>query len=506
MKIHKYFFYFLLFSFLFLFFANASEFVEKKGFNTAECNLLHDTAEQITCYLNNEDIKNASTIVNKALKENPDNLKINMLAAKVFIRMDSPDKALKHLNQIKKSDPDYPELIYYTGLVYFKKYQYQDALNSFISIIDKNPDHLMAGYYAGMSLYKIKQYRKAAKYLLNAADRNPDIRLNAYYHGAICLQLTGRTSKAIRKFKYVRDHTDSQFLKEYTLKWLEEINKNKITLKPYELLFRLEFIYDDNVRLETYEEEYADEDDFITQAFFMFKYNLIDSCDLKVGAGLNQFQKWHFDLTDFDISANTLNLYSKYKYNNITYGFSYKPHYYWVSNDRYLNRHEFTPEISWSISDSLLTVFSYSYYLDHYFHEGDLNGHSNELSNYLYYFFNNKKTCLFSNIKAEKSSTKDIFKAYEQIKLGIGLRYEIPFDIELEFINKYYRKEFQRKKQFEQNNRKDNKYSMSFSLNRSILYPQIKASFNFQFIKRDSNVEEYDYSKRIIGLSINANY
>jgi hypothetical protein len=65
----------------------------------------------------------------------------------------------------------------------------------------------------------------------------------------------GAVTKAIERFKYVRDHAEKETLKESAIKWLEAAEKQKRTSKPYSLYMKIGYQFDNNVRLEPLDED-----------------------------------------------------------------------------------------------------------------------------------------------------------------------------------------------------------------------------------------------------------
>ena len=447
----------------------------------------------------------AKKILKKALDNEPDNPRLHHLMGQLYLAMKNYNLASKYLIKAYQNNPKLPDLGNHLGMVYFNQSKYQQSLDTFLSILSSNPQHVMASYYAGMNLFKLKQYGKAIPYLMFASEKNEDIRANGYYHAAVCMVMNGNASKALQTFTYVQKLPNAGLMKDYSAKWIKEIELNKNKLKPYHILFKCGMLYDDNVRLEVYEEDYSDEDDMAFETVFDASYTAHYKSNIIYGAGFNHFQKWHTDLSDFDLSASSLTMFIKSTTNQFSYGFSYRPSYFTVSNNRYLVQHRLSQEFIWQVNDQLMSISSYSYLLNHNYQREEFDGNSHELSTDIVYMLNHQNGVIMAGLNTEINSTKSVYESYEQLKTKIGYQRKIPFDINATGMVKYHRKAFLRRKPVDNETRIDKKYTMSLELSRSLTL-WLKGAFEVKFIKRDSNDEIYDYSKRIVGLYLTAEY
>jgi hypothetical protein len=305
----------------------------------------------------------------------------------------------------------------------------------------------------------------------------------------------------------VRDHAESESLREHALKWLGAIEKQKKALKPYSLYLKIGYQYDDNVRLEPLEQDiFVDEADSVIEAYFSGSYSLVNREDYKIGVAYSHYQTWHLDLGEYDLVGSIFSLYGKYRLPPFTFGFSYLPSYYWLESDSFLMRHQLRPEVSWKVSKNLVTQLAYSYYRNNNFQDNDRDGHTNELSLNAYYSIGEKRGHLFGGIGYEDNTASHPDQYYDQLKTKLGISLNVPWGLHLGLTGKFYEQNYDNVNSTFGIKREDAKYSGSISLSRNVFYDWLSASGDFSYSKNDSNIEDYKYKRRVTTLSLTGRY
>ena len=453
------------------------------------------------------DYEDAERNFGKALEFDPDNPLYNHYMGKAYLKMERYQETEDYLTRAWDVNPDMSGLKYDLAFLNYKISNHSRAADLFAEIVKEAPSNVLAHYYAAMSLYNQKHYKEALGYFTGAAERSPSIKANGYYYAGICNLKMGDLEKATERLEYVRDHTESESLREYALKWLEAIDKQKKALRPYSLYLRMGYLYDDNVMLEPLDEDfYADEGDYVTTGFFSGRYNVVNRRDYKMGLGYSHYQTWHDDLEQYDLVGSIFNLYAKYRFDPFTFGLSYLPSYYWVESDSFLMCHQLRPDVMWSVNKDLVTRFSYGYYRNNHFQNNDRDGHTNEVSLDAYYKIGDKGGQLSGGIGYEDISASHPDQYYGQMKTRLGISLSLPKDLNLSLTGKYYEKKYDNVDSFYGVKRENAKYYGSISLSRKLFHEWLIISGEYSYTENDSNVTNYRYNRRLTSFYLTARF
>ena len=457
------------------------------------------------------DYENAESYFKKALAFNPDDPFYNHFLGKTYLKTGRYQEAMKYLNMAWKVNRDISELQYDLAYLHYKMSKYSRAADLFAEIATEDPSNVLALYHAGNSLYKQRDYQRALDYFLAAAEKSPTIKDNGYYYAGVCYWETGKIDEAVEKFEYVRDRADSELLRENALVWLQRIQKKKKkAVKPYSLYLKTGIHYDDNIPLDPVDRDVpGDESGIVAKAYFSGRYNFVNREDYQIGAGYSHYQTWHDghdDLDEFDLIASIFSLYGKYRLQPFTFGLSYMPSYYWLDLDSYLRRHKLRPEVTWKCNENLSTRLSYSYYDDERFQHDDKDGHTNEVFLDAYYSILGKRGYLFGGIGYEDRDARDSNQDYGRLRTKLGITLGIPWDLKVTLTGRYYDKQYDNTDTFFGVKREDSEYQGTVSLSRKVFCDWLSVLAEYNYTKNDSNIDDFEYEREVIGLSLTARY
>ncbi|MFC1892089.1 tetratricopeptide repeat protein, partial [Thermodesulfobacteriota bacterium] len=453
------------------------------------------------------DYDDAEKNLKKAYDINPENPLYSHYLGKTYVKLERYDEAGRYLDIAWDLNPDITGLKYDRAYLFYKIENYSKAVDLFQDILEADPSNVFANYHAGISLYKLKSYGKALKYLNIAADLSPTIKANGYYYAGICHLKMGDIEKATKKFEYVRDHAKSASLKEYALKWLNTIAKQKKVLKPYSLYLKMGYQYDNNVKLEPLNQDlYSNEDDYMILGYFSGSYSFVNGEKYKAGGSYSHYQTRHKDLWQYDLVGSIFNIYGKYRSGPLTFSLSYLPHYYWLDSKSYLMRHQVKPEVTWKIGENIVSKFTYSHYRNNYLQDNNSDGHTNEVFLNTYYTIGEKRGQLFGGIGYEINTASHPDKCYGQFKAKTGISIKIPWDFHLVLSGKYYEKHYDNIDSIRLVERKNAKYEGSASLSHRLIYDWLSVTGELNYSKNDSNVNDYRYKRKVATLSLIAKF
>jgi tetratricopeptide (TPR) repeat protein len=454
------------------------------------------------------DYEDAENNLKKALEFNPNNPFYNHYMGKICLKTERYDDAMTYLMQAMKTDPSIPELKYDVAFLNYKLSDYAKAAAGFKAVSAADPSNVLAQYYAGISLYRLKNYKDSKDYFIQAGEKSPTLRANAYYHAAICYQQMGESDNALEKFEYVREHADSEEFRQSAVRWIQAVQEQKNRFKPYSLYLKIAHSYDDNVTLDsdvTDSDTAADEDDYLSVAYFSGKYNFISQREYQAGIGYSHYQSWYNNLDEYNLTGSIFSLYTKYRLHPFTLGFAYMPSYYWLDSESYLRRHRLEPELIWEISGNFLIRLSYSYDKDDYFQDSDMSGHTNEVFGDIFYSLS-EGVLFFGGIGYKKNTASHSDYSYGQLKASLGMSLDLPWELNLRMAGKYQKRQYDDADSYYGLEREDSKYSADLSLSKKLFYDWLSIGAEFNYTKNDSNIREYEYDKKTVGLSVTARY
>jgi len=388
----------------------------------------------------------------------------------------------------------------------YKMSEYSKSADFFKEIAGEEPSNVLAHYYAGISLYQLKRYKEAVGYFTHSAENSPTISTNGHYYAGICYQKMGNIEKAAEKFAYVKEHADSELLRENAEKWLLSLKKQKV-LKPYSIYLKAGRRYDDNVRLAPLDQSWdtnqgADKGDYVTVGYLSGSYRFLNKGGFEAGAGYSHYQAWYDELDMYDLTGSILTLYTRYRFHPLTFGFAYLPTYYWADSESYLRRHQVKPEVVWKISEKFVARFSYSFYDDTYFQNSGRDGNTHEIFADAFYALPGGNGSLFGSFGYEKNEASASDYDYGQFRIKSGISLDLPWNLNFRLTGKYYDKKYDNPDSYYQVKRDEGKYAGSVSLSRKLFYDWLSVSAEFDYTKNDSNIPVYDYEKNTATLSV----
>ncbi|GBC61341.1 hypothetical protein DENIS_2301 [Desulfonema ishimotonii] len=442
-----------------------------------------------------------------ALGFEPENPFYNHYLGKTYLKTARYADAERYLNSAWEISPAISGLKYDIGFLRYKTGDYTGASELFKAVAEEEPRNVLAHYYAGISLYREGRHRAAAPWFVHAAENSPTIRANGYFYAGLCYQKTGDDLRALSVFGYVRDDPNAGDLKESAVRWITAIEERQKRVRPYGLYARIGRRYDDNVTLEPDDGDiFADESDWATLACFSGYYNFLRREKYRVGAGFSQYQTWHDDLDEYDMSGSVFNLYAAYDLLPFTLRMNITPAYYLADSDSYLRQYRLEPEIRWRVTDRLLTRLVYRYDDNTYFEDAGRTGHANTLYAEAYYSFFSGRGILFGKIGHEDRTATRRDEYFDRWEMRVGTVWMLPWELEMEVTGEYAVKNYDGPDQFWLTEREDDRYTATVSLSRKIFYDRLALLGEYRYTRNDSNISDYEYSRNIFTLSLTASY
>jgi len=434
-----------------------------------------------------------------AIDLDPANPMYHHALGKVYLKTGRYQEAGQYLKAAYEKNPNLPELRYDMAMLSFKTEDYQNAAILFTEVFQKEPTNILARYHAAVSLFKQKRCQEAVLHFEAIAQKHPTLSENCLLYAGVCYLESEESQKAIEKFEYLRDHTKSKTMKDSAVKWLDVAQKQKKSLKPYTLFLKTAYQHDDNVRLQP-ADALADNKDTGLEVYVFGKYNLLNEKDKKLSVGYTHYQLFHSDLTEYDMTGSIFSLSYKYSWNPISFEISYLPSYYWVDSSAYLMREQVKPQLSWNVTPRLSTRFSWTYSGNNYFDNNDRDGDGREYGIDVYYVMN--IGYFYGGAAYEDYGAVAAYESYHRRMAKSGASFSLPFALSLDVMGKYADKFYDAADAA----RKDRQYYGNITISRRLFYPWLIVGVELNATRNDSNIHDYDYTQKMVGMSLTAVY
>ena len=453
------------------------------------------------------DYQQAEENLKKALALNPHNAVYNHYLGKTYLKWEHYEEAGEYFQDAWDINPNMPELKYDLAFLNFKTGNYPRAADLFAQISQEKPSNVLAHYYAGISFYKQEKYREALGYFLDAAEKSPSIKTNGYYYAGLCYLKDGQTEKAAEMMRYVQESAESELLRNNAANWLMAIVKQRGSGKRYSLYLKTGFGYDSNVPLEPLNQNlFADEDDYFFSGYFSGNYDIVRQPKYRIGAGFSQYQRSYTKLTDYDLTGSIFNLYGIYLFRPFSFSLGYVPTYYWLGYDSYLRSYQLIPELNWRVNKNLYSSLTYRYAQNKYFQNSDLDGYTNDVSGNVYYSLNDNRASIFGGGGYEANNASSSDQDYGLWTAKLGVSFLFPWKLASSVTVRYIDKRFENVDSYYGVQRHDKKYGGTINLCRELYFDWLGIDFQFDYMKSDSNIDDYDYKRSVYTLSLKANF
>jgi tetratricopeptide (TPR) repeat protein len=452
------------------------------------------------------DYEGAEKDFKKALDLEPGNALYNNYMGKTYLKMEMYGDALSCLDKAYGTDPDIYGLAYDLAMANYRLNDYEKALEYFDRVIKEDPSNILAHYHAGISLYKQQEYGKALAHFLEASEGSPTIKANGYYYAGICNFMMGDLDQASEKLEYARDNSESEAIRENAKQWLDSIQRETKASKPYSIFAKAGYQYDSNVLLEFDEDLVAEADDTAFTVYLWGKYRFLKRDNLSAGMGYNHYQILYRTLEEYNLTNGILNLYGKYDKGPFEITLSYLPHFSWLDSKKYMKKQEFKADISYDLREDLTAEFSYSYYDINHLVDDNRDGKSNIFTLNTFYILGENAGYVFAGIGYEDRSAGHPDYYYSQVKAQAGISLEIPLNITLDLKGSYGDIGYENVNSAYGIKREDKRYAGSVALSRSIFYEWLSFIAEFDYTGRGSNIDEYEYSRKVGALSLSVKF
>lgn len=442
-----------------------------------------------------------------ALDFDPDNPKYHQYIGRTFLKQDRFDEAAVHLQRAMEINPDIPGLKHDTAMLHFLQGDDAQASALFERAAAESSDDVLARYYAGVTLFRLERYEKAAGYFLEAAEKSPEARARGRYYAGVAYQKSGQSDRALKLFERLMEDPNAGEFAQLAREWATVIREGGAGKRPWQLFLKLGRRYDDNVTLDPDDADlFTDESDWGTQLFFSGRYEFLRRDSFSMGAGYRHYRMDYDDLDRYDLTGSFGDAYAAYRIEPFTLRMVLAPTYYWADGDSYLRQYRLGPDLLWLATPRLLARLSYRYGDNAYFEDDGRTGHDQTVFSEAYYSILDGGGRLFGRLEYEDRSADAADEEYGQWRFRLGGSLELPWKLEAGVSGEYRARNYDAPDGFYGVEREDDRYTMDLSLSRPVFWDWLGVLAEYRYIRNDSNINDYEYTRNQFTLSVTATY
>jgi tetratricopeptide (TPR) repeat protein len=453
--------------------------------------------------------KEAEAHFKKALEAAPEDPSTNHYLGKTLMAQERYDEAQKYFNAAWKKDSALPGLAYDRAYGFYKMGEYGKGADLFIEVVKVEPDHILSNFFGGVCLYRKGRYQEANPYLMSAAEKSPELKVKGYYFSGLCHYYMGQEEQASQKLTFVQANSTSSDVKRNAERWLKRIREGKKAAKPYELEFKIGFAYDDNAPLEPKDQEiFSDEKDTVLLGYVAGRYHVNTKPNMELGLGISRAQSWYTELDELNSSETALQFYGYYYTDPFSYGINLRPVLYQVDAEDFLLTYQAIPQMTYRFSKALVARAFYTYSANDYRQDvyDDRDGSTHEGFLDTIYSLSGDRGYLLGGIGYEANTASADIYDYGRLNIKFAMEYGMAWGLTLKMIGKFSNKFYKNENPFENKKRQDHHYEGSISLARKLNYNWLQIALEHNFMKNDSNMSDYEYTRQVTGVVLIANF
>lgn len=387
-----------------------------------------------------------------------------------------------------------------SGKAQLKSGKFKSAEQSFRKALELNPDSYDAMIYLGIVLNERKA-NEAESVLLRALYLNPTDPIVNYQLGMFYFN-TSVYDEARDFFEGAEELAPQTELSKKAKEFIERIEKRALReTKPYKFDASLGWQYDTNVVLKSQKgampADASRMSDHRAVATVSGDADFYRGKNLKGNAGYAFYQSLHSKLEQYDVQSHMADIKGTYAFEMATVELRYAFDYVFLGGSKYSQSQSISPALIIPEGKGLYTIVTYTYRKNDFKTDNARDGDNNS-AGFIQAVPLGESVKLRAGYTYDKESTKVLQKDYTGDKGMIDMTVFLPWDIAANLYQDMHDKEYKGT-----NPREDKMYQTSVSLRKN-LGGTMSLTASHLNIRNDSNKEEFDYVRRITGLTLSA--
>ncbi len=456
------------------------------------------------------DYENALEKFQKVLDINPLNADAYYYSGEVYSQTEEFDKAVSYYQKALLLNPELAKTHFQLGIAYYQLKQYSNALQSLSQAEIYSPQDAMVYYYQGAAYYDMKRYYKSVAPFKKVRELDPALTVLSYYWEGVSLFQQGLYNEAqFSLYQVKRLSPDSQLGKSAD-EFLRAIEKRT---QPFTFKASLGVEYDDNVTLQSVDKDATEvsdkEDERAVANLKITGRKFLEPGEF--GASYAFYQSLHQDLTEYNVQGHTGTLYFASNLRPVQPSILYSYDYYFVDNDKYLEKHTLSPSLNFFFASPHITQIYYQYEKNNYLisfdeDEYDKSGYANSIGLSQFFSIIDGKGYIRASAEYKGSNADGDDWDYTESKVRLTLYSPTPIQkMNVEIGGEQSHSNFVHEDSIFGDTRKDTSLSgwieLIYKLN-----DNWGVALNYKHINNNSNIDFYEYRRNITSLFLSCNF
>ncbi len=436
-------------------------------------------------YRNTMQYKEARGYLEEALRLNPSFSQAQLMLADTLIALNETDQALPLLQKLETSG-------------------YEPGQTAFLQ---------------GMAAYKRKKFSEAVEYF-RRAQAYPKLAQESKFQESMALAAQNRLAEARKAMEAATELNPQSPLAGLSQGYVAALDVRLKEVPRFRFFGGLGFDYDSNVTLApggptTGVQLVTGKSDWFYSQAARVEYNLLPPKPLALWAQYSYYQNFHFKISEFDLWSNTFSLIPAYTWPNGRFWMPFSYNYTDVGSSKYFTSFNLTPTYLHLYNPNVgvevgLSLGRNYYWFPVFLSQDDRSGRYVGGSLAYYYFIKNQTGYFQARFSYSHDFTAGSNWENNSYSLGLSTLYPINTGLRVRgFVDltlQDYINQFFNGNPFDiQSPRRDRILITGLEITKDI-YKGLEFNAHYYFIRDNSNVNIYNYSRHIVGCQFAYRY
>ena len=427
-----------------------------------------------------------------------------------YSQMKEFQKAVSYYQKALELNPELTKTHFQLGIAYYQLKQYANALESLSQAEKYSPEDAMVYYYQGSAYYGMKKYYKSVAPFRKMRELDSALTVSSYYWEGVSLFQQGLYTEAEEPLREVRRLSADSKLGKSADEFLNTIEKRT---KPLSFKASLGMEYDDNVTLQSVDKDVSEvsgkEDERAVVNLKLTRRAFLEPGEF--GVSYSFYQSLHQDLTEYNVQGHTGSLYFASNLRPFQPSIQYDYNYYFVDNEKYLEKHTITPSLNISVASPNITQIYFQYEKLNYFvsvdeDEYDRSGSSNSIGLNQYFSIADGKGYIKIGAEYKNNNAEGNDWDYSNSKFRLSVYSPTPIQkMNVEIGGEQSNSNFDNEDSFYGKTRKDTTSSEWIELMYK-LDDNWSVGLNYKHIDNNSNIDFSEYKRNITSLFLGCSF
>jgi len=472
----------------------------------------------------------------------------NIINGKENLKAENIEEAIEDFKLAREEAPGSALAAYLLGIAYKKAMAYEDALKNLSDAVTLTPavseavvelaevyyqlgndDKAMenirlaeklgvkpaeAAFVKGLIFLRQGRNREARGSFTRAKSLDENLTQSADYQTAVANLRDGNLDEAKEIFKEIVVRDPNADIAQFARQYMDAVTSKLKAERVLKVTVDLQYQYDDNVLLKpgdsTVAAEITNEGDWAAVEIVRAEYAPKLRGQAVFKAQYSLYNISHRKFATHDVMSHTVSLVPGYNSEIGSFSAIMSYNYTMVDDFKYLQTYGITPTYQFSTGRGhFASVFvkaqKKEYIRPAFIHEEDRDSDEWGAGASWYYLLAENSGFFNISYAFNHEDTHGTNWQYMGHKLGAGLSYPVTASVRFNLGGEAYQQDFEDKNTVFNKVRKDKTYTGSSTLSYAVT-DDIDAQIQYNYVRGDSNVTVYDYSKNVYSAGIEARF